>query len=367
MTQPPKRIAIVGAGIAGSACARQLALAGLAPVLFDKARGAGGRMSTRRGEHGGADGRPQPFAFDHGAQYFTARHPDFIAVVDAGADAGWIAHWAPRLAGEARAGSLAPPAARPDRELRHVAVPGMPELARRLAEGLPLRTQAQVTALERDGAGWRLRFAPAAAPASATPAATPTTSAAPTDDEGFDAVLLALPAEQAAALLAAHRADWAAAARATPMLPCWTLMAITDAPDWPYDAAWPTRGPLAWIARNDSKPGRPREPGRAHWIAQASADWSQTQLELDPAEAAARLVSELRAALGPAGARLALHHAVAHRWRYARPAEASPLATGAPWWDAALSLGACGDFLGGPRVEAAFLNGRALAQRLLAG
>ncbi|HCZ16243.1 MAG TPA: NAD/FAD-dependent oxidoreductase, partial [Candidatus Accumulibacter sp.] len=39
-----------GAGIAGLSCATALQQAGLEVSLFDKSRGAGGRMSTRRGD-----------------------------------------------------------------------------------------------------------------------------------------------------------------------------------------------------------------------------------------------------------------------------------------------------------------------------
>lgn len=63
-------IAIIGSGIAGLAAARRLADAGRSPVIFDKGRGIGGRVATRRS--GG-------FQFDHGAQCVTARAPAFAA------------------------------------------------------------------------------------------------------------------------------------------------------------------------------------------------------------------------------------------------------------------------------------------------
>jgi predicted NAD/FAD-dependent oxidoreductase len=57
------RIGIVGAGIAGLACAQGLVRHGHDVVLFDKGRGPGGRMSTRRME------TPRGLAhIDHGAQ-----------------------------------------------------------------------------------------------------------------------------------------------------------------------------------------------------------------------------------------------------------------------------------------------------------
>ena len=63
-----ERIAVIGAGLAGLSCARHLQQQGLEVQLFEKSRGAAGRMSTRRGDD---------WQCDHGAQYFTARDPDF--------------------------------------------------------------------------------------------------------------------------------------------------------------------------------------------------------------------------------------------------------------------------------------------------
>ncbi len=51
------RIAVIGAGVAGLACAVELAAAGHEVAVFEKARGAGGRTSSRRTDHG---------TFDHG-------------------------------------------------------------------------------------------------------------------------------------------------------------------------------------------------------------------------------------------------------------------------------------------------------------
>ena len=58
-------VAIVGAGMSGLSCARQLVAAGFRVRLFDKGRGVGGRVSVRRSESG--------TVFDHGAQYFTVQ------------------------------------------------------------------------------------------------------------------------------------------------------------------------------------------------------------------------------------------------------------------------------------------------------
>ncbi len=89
-TQPTltMRIGIVGAGIAGLACAHRLAGRGHDVVLFDKGRGPGGRMSTRRVQTPGGEAH-----FDHGAQYFTVRDDDFAQQVSAWIDDGVVAPW----------------------------------------------------------------------------------------------------------------------------------------------------------------------------------------------------------------------------------------------------------------------------------
>ena len=63
---------VIGAGIAGLLAARTLQEHGLRVTVLDKGRGVGGRMATRR--IGSA-------VFDHGAQFFTARDPQFDTLI----------------------------------------------------------------------------------------------------------------------------------------------------------------------------------------------------------------------------------------------------------------------------------------------
>ena len=82
------RIGVIGAGIAGLSCAELLQSAGHAVRVFDKGRGAGGRMATRRVASPAGD-----VAFDHGAQYFTTRDPRFAAAVTRWQQSGAVARW----------------------------------------------------------------------------------------------------------------------------------------------------------------------------------------------------------------------------------------------------------------------------------
>ena len=123
-------VVVVGAGMAGIACARRLAEAGMAPLVLDKGRGIGGRMATRRVtlDTGAA------LQFDHGAQYVTARDPAFAAVLETLSAKGAAALWQDGA----------------DRS-RWVGLPGMSGLPRALAAGLDIRQSVEVTALHRAG------------------------------------------------------------------------------------------------------------------------------------------------------------------------------------------------------------------------
>jgi hypothetical protein len=303
------RVGIVGTGMAGLSCADALAAAGHAPVLFDKGRGPGGRMSTRRVE---LDGRT--LTFDHGAQYMTARDPGFVAQVTAWEAGGVAARW---------------PAAGPD---AWVGVPGMSAPVRALAAAHDVRWTTRIETLRRDSNGWTLEGAKA---------------------DPFDAVVLALPAEQAAPLLAAGDPAFAATAAASHTLPCWTVMAAFDEP-LPAPDVIKEAGAIGWAARDGSKPGR---AGGETWVIQAAPDWSREHLEDTPETIAPTLLALLARHLGrelPVPIHLA-----AHRWRYARsrPPEDAPAAL----WHGQTGLGVCGDWLLAPRVEAAWLSGRRLA------
>ena len=83
-----KRVAIVGAGIAGLSCATHLQAMGFEVEVFEKSRGPSGRMSTREG-----DG----WTADHGAQYFTARDPLFKHELGSWIDKGVAARWNPNI------------------------------------------------------------------------------------------------------------------------------------------------------------------------------------------------------------------------------------------------------------------------------
>ncbi|WP_343344313.1 NAD(P)-binding protein [Sphingomicrobium sp. XHP0239] len=308
------RVAIVGAGMAGLACARALtdADANVQVRLFDKGRGPGGRMSARRATVGG-----DTLRFDHGAQYFTARDPAFRSLVDEWKAASVVARW---------------PVAGDD---AFVGTPAMNAPIRALAADHDVRFACRIDRAERREGKWTLL------------------SGESEETGPYDALIVAIPAEQAAPLLASHDDEMASAARATVSDPCWTVMVRftepLDRPDTLCDA-----GAIGWAARDSAKPGR---DGRECWVIQAGPDWSRAHLEDDADTVATALLD----AFSAAGRDLPPHdHLAAHRWRYARSGSAGRDFL----WNGDLRLGACGDWLLGPRVENAFLSGARLGARI---
>jgi renalase len=336
-THSLSRIAVIGAGLAGAACAQGLRQGGADVTVFEKSRGPGGRMATRRVEWTDADGNTRRAEFDHGAQHFGVRHARFGAFVGRAQQAGAVAPWRLKVHAPWPNGGTRD---------RFVAMPQMTALVRHALGDLPVKLQHTVQRLQRVSAGWQV-----------------------VSDRGvhgpFDQVVVALPPAQAAVLLAGHRDDWADALISAPMAPCWTLMAVTDDCDWPWDAAEPARGPLAWVVRNDRKPGRSAPAGCATWVAQARADWSAAHIDADAATVDRSLRAALASLLPGAGAATPRwHHSSVHRWRFALSAGPA-LAEALCWWDGELGLGVAGDALSGPDIEAAWRSGDELADTLI--
>lgn len=310
-------IAIIGAGMAGITCARELAAAGHAPVIFDKGRGIGGRLATRRVPALGLQ-------FDHGAQYVNARDPGLVDLMASLEQSGAAAQWDIGAIGA-----------------RHVGLPGMSGIARGLAEGLDVRLGVQVAGLVPEGPRWRLSL--------------------PDGPEWFDQVVLAIPAPQAAALLPEGHPLATSAARAR-FDPCLTLMAAfpADCPR-PFLTAPDDTADLSWIAQDSAKPGRPQDRAVA-WVAQANPGWSRAHLERTPEDIAAMMLPMLAARIGAQPSQAI--HSAAHRWRFARVAQ--PI--GAPFLrDRTGRLYLGGDWCLGARVQAAWQSGKAIAADMLAG
>jgi len=327
---------VIGAGIAGLTAARALQERGHTVTVVDKGRAPGGRASTRRVLHGDAD-HPDlaSLAFDHGTQYFTVRDAAFEAAVEQWHKARVVQLWHGKLASFDSEGREPVE----DDHARWVGVPGMSAIGRHLARDLDVRCGVHIASLKRDvHARW---FASSTASETLGP---------------FDAMVVSTPAPQALPLVAAS-SRLSAAIGTVRMHPCWAvLVAFNEPVATRFDAAYVTSSPLAWIARDRSKPRR----GLAEtWVLHASAAWSTAHVADGPDAVGPFL---LNAFADLVRARLPLPAYVgAHRWRFAC---AEPGLNVGALADPELRLFVCGDWCAGNRVEGAFLSGVAAAQHV---
>lgn len=305
------KVAIVGAGIAGLACAQRLSDCGVAVALFDKGRRPGGRLTTLRIAEG---------EWDFGAPYFTASSPQFAAQAQRWELAGAAAPWpsGPRGA--------------------WVGVPGMASLIEAGAATLPVQFGAHVLRIDNDATGWTL--------------AGPDLRAGP-----FDVVVIAVPCEQAAALLAVHDLAMAQEAASVRSVPCWSVMAAFDEPLPSLPDTIREHGAIRWAARNNSKPGRDK---RECWVIHGSSEWSKQHLDAQPAQVAQDLLQALARISGQSLPEPTFLKA--HRWRFALPLGQR----GKPLWNADRRLGACGDWCVEAEIEGAWRSGVELAAQIAA-
>ena len=334
----PVRVVVVGAGLAGLACARTLADHGWAVTVVDKGRRPGGRATSRR--EGDA-------VFDHGAQFFTARSEWLERHVASWELDGVVARWTPRLV---QTGGARPRKA----STWWVGTPSMGALAAHLAKGLEVQQGILVTGLSRaDDRQWSIL---ATGPdGNALPALV------------ADALVVSLPAAQAALLLDAAHGKLARVASSITQTPCWAVMLTARGiGDLGGDVFEDGQGPVAWATREASKPGRAGavqglEVREERWLLHASAAWSEAHLDDEP-DAVGRMLTESFFHARGLAERPDVLSVRAHRWRYAQghlPEHQGAL------FDPSARLAVCGDWVNGSRVEGALTSGVAAAGLLL--
>jgi predicted NAD/FAD-dependent oxidoreductase len=298
-------------------------------TVFEKSRGAGGRMATR---YAGV------FEFDHGAQFFTARTEAFRAFLQPLIDEGSVANWQGRFA-EFNRDSMT--ALRPwDGDYPHyVGAPRMNSIGKALSSDLNIALETAITAIARGSDGWTL-----------------------SDDAGaqsgpFDWVVMTSPAPQTAAVAAAFP-ELVAYCGERQMLGCFALMLGFSKPfDLQWQAALVRNADISWISVNSSKPAR----GNPFTLVIHSTNaWADAHIEDDINVVLEHMLDETSLVTGK-DVRSAANSQV-QRWRYANIAkQAGPT----HFLDERNRLAACGDWCLRGRIEAAFTSANDLAGSLV--
>jgi renalase len=236
------RVLIVGAGIAGIACANALRSAGIAARVVDRGRRAGGRMASRT-----INGR----TVDLGAAYFTVEPGSpFDGVVADWVERGLARPWTDTLA-VAGADGIHDSRSGP---MRYAAATGLRGLVLDLARGLDVEQGVTVEHV---------------APGEA-------------DGKRYDAVVLAMPDPQAGRLLDA--ASPLRGALEGAWVPSIAVVLEWAAREWsPFRAAFVNDSPVLTTLRPHGRGGAPR--ARPHRVARALL---RAPLDVRPAERPAR-------------------------------------------------------------------------------
>lgn len=317
-----KRIAVIGGGVAGLACARGLRRAGCYVELFEQDRIIGGRMATTR---------LGVTPFDHGAQYITGRSDRFKAYLEELVGAGYAARWLPKTTADGKSIQMHP---------WFVGTPGMSSIVRPLAEGIRIHTARRVHTLKRVDKAWHLWF----------------------DDETsmgpFAAVAIATPASEAR-LLVGRMDELAGPLERVRIQPIWAVLARLDDKRLPLQDVYSDMSEVVrWVARNNAKPGRTARGD--HVVIHASPGWSLETEDVEPEVVASEMWNEVSQVLNlPPTRPLQLS---AHLWRHAMVDQ--PLGE-TFLFSSRHMVGIAGDWCLGRLAEHAFESGSGLSRTIL--
>ncbi len=343
-TQSPPRVAVVGGGIAGLTCARELRLRGCDPVVFEADARLGGRCSSRSTRLG---------LFDDGAQCISGVTRLAAHAVQPPGELAALHPWtvAQTPAEEERnqkAWKQNESEADVERTLKlmgAVGVPSMVALADSLARPLQVRLNTPILQAERRGIRWVL------------------SSLAGEIEENFQALVLAIPAPLAVPLVR-ESAELTAALRAVRYGSRWVLLLGTERPVRLPSYLEFQASPIERVAAMHSKPGR-RAIGPQRWFIEADQRWSLHHEDVDADTVADLLLENFRAL---AGRRVTPNYLRAQQWRHAiveTPAT-TPRRTQCLWDDEA-QLGVCGDSVVASQVDRVHRSGVDMARAVAEG
>lgn len=309
------RAGIVGAGIAGASCAGTLAAAGWEVDVFEKARGAGGRLSTKRIEQGWAT---------LGSPFISAKRDPFRSQLRDWVRQGWLEPVRSGiLQGRANKGW-----SQAQLQNHHRPLIEPSHLVRQLLGDARLHLQTRVAALQprtlimEDG---QVRG-------------------------DYDCIVCSVPTPQAIPML-----------DALPLLRE-RLVDVRYRPVWSFLMRW-EGGPAAEVIKFDDHlldlAVRQTAGGPGLWAVHSSHEFAETYLEASEMEASNRAASAL---MGLLGLPWPVEIEASHLWRYARPES-----TAGGFWigDRENRVALIGDGVAGEGVERAWESGLRLAQAML--
>ena len=314
-------VAIIGAGMCGLICAQQLSKNGFKTFVFEKSRGLGGRIATRRLENG--------VSIDHGVQYVRAIDMGFKQFLNDAISSNLASTW--------KANGIEKKYVKDIKLV--VGVPGMSSLLSNLTENINVNLSSKIKSINFEKNGWILE-----------------------NDNNkiemiFDIVILALPHRQVIELIPTQT-NLIKEISKVEVLPCWTLLLAFNQNFFGLpDYIRLNNGKIFTIVKNSSKPSRKK--GIETYVIHMDPQWSLINLELDQDQVASKIFKIFLKTI-----QKSLPNPIyfkAHRWRFAL--------TSKPLGKEFLSIDEKNLFIGGDwclgsNVESAYLSGSSISKAI---
>lgn len=321
---------IVGAGMSGLTLAKELRELGYSLAVFEKARGTGGRLSSKRKTYGDK----LTMAFDLGCSSITAKSPDFTRQLEDWHLKGIIAPWWQD----------------PQANTHYVPVPRNSALTRHLSKDIDCRFSTKVSKIRRCDDIWQVFYEVAGGKIQIAQARQ---------------LILATPSAQAYELLpeSSPVRNYVNSVRTHPQ---WVMgVKVSLAAEFQANIDYPDSSIIHSISHESAKPDRVVEIGTQVLQIQATPDWTLLNVDADPGYIAQQLMTELER-LFEVKLIVECHHV--HRWLYSRAAQSiqSKVAEKGYLWDGNNNLGVIGDYLTDDLngVESAWLSAKNMAVRI---
>lgn len=290
---------IVGAGLSGLLLAKRLNAAGHSVVIFEKSRGVGGRMATRRFEGG---------RFDHGAQFIKLKSPE-------------LPYWAI----EAKKWTF-------QNETSFFASPtGMTAIAKNLAIDLDIRLEHLVSRIEKAGSRWRVYVENKSA-------------------ADFDQIYLTCPLPQSIQIMKASSLSFPSELEQIHYAKALVgLFVFEKTPPSLPNLSIDTNENIAIIANQQSK-SVSEKPAFTFTM---SASWSESRFDLSEVEQLGQMTEEIKRWLGPKAHEFVPLHSQIKKWRFSHPLVSATKATQNLYCNIDHGLILLGDAFGGGSLSGA--------------
>ena len=323
-----KTVAVIGAGLTGTTIASKLNEK-FDVKVFEKSRGVGGRMSTRR---------ETPFIFDHGAQFFKVKTTVFKNFLSELFSQKIIQPWNFRLAyfdGQ----NLSKIRFIQDEDRFYVGVPNMDAIIKHLSKNCNVILNTKIERIIKENDKWNLY------------------DQNKKSYDSYDWVVLSLPAQQSLELIT-KKISFYPLIKKIKMKGCFSLMiGMSESLNLDYDAALIENEDIAWFAINNSKPGRMK---KTCLIINSSYEYASKNMNTSKEKVLKHLLCKSSKFLNYDLSKSNIIKI--HQWKYVE-AECSPIENF--FIDHKEKIAVCGDWFINSRVEGAFISANELSKEII--